>query len=193
MSSSTDWVALSGISNTAHSLYEKLLRLDKAGEDITGELLARCMGFSRADKTKQYAEELERIGAVQVTRRGVPARNFYRVQHAPPAGYTGPRTVAEWMAGLQYQSVCYFRDPTTGLIGIGHTTGSAGALLAEVRQVAPAAELVTTERGCAADAEKMRGQYHYLRAEAPTVAGVEWFIAGDFLPTYIDVRAGGRP
>lgn len=96
-----DWVALSDASPLAKFLYV-ILRMyvyDKSGTRTAGprqEDLALMMGLPRGDKVSPFLRELEKLGAIETFRWGIPARNKYRVHETPPEDYTGPVSIAEW-------------------------------------------------------------------------------------------------
>jgi hypothetical protein len=125
-----DWVGLAAtVEPAAHSLYVRLkMHLNqKRGDTVCWpgkDSLAEMMGFAKAETLDRYIAQLEAVGAVDVEKRGVPARCYYRLNEVPadryclasawpvaedrcrPHGsaddpcttgpYAGPLTLAEW-------------------------------------------------------------------------------------------------
>ena len=87
-----DWITVSGISNGAHSLYVKLaMHVNQVSGDQlvwpSQDRLAALMGFNRADSVRPYLTELERIGAIDVYKVGMPAKTVYVVNKIPADGH----------------------------------------------------------------------------------------------------------
>lgn len=96
-----DWVALSGISPEAHSLYVKLrMHLNhRSGVSFpTTDALALLMGYARGDKITRFLTELVAIGAIEIKRKNMPRRNVYVVHSMPPADFDGPPDLKDWYA-----------------------------------------------------------------------------------------------
>lgn len=96
-----DWVHLSGISAVAAELHTLLKAHvnQKRGDTIvwpSTRSLARLLKLPRRDKVSPFLKELAGIGAIEISRKGMPARNVYVVHSMPPKGYAGPLSVAEW-------------------------------------------------------------------------------------------------
>lgn len=97
-----DWVPLTpGLSDAAVRYYHVLrMHVNRSRGDnqvkATTLTLARMMGRSRGDKTAPWLAELVAIGAVKVTRRGIPARYVYKIEQEPPAGWEGPVNIRQW-------------------------------------------------------------------------------------------------
>ncbi len=101
--SAEDWVALSGISPTAHSLWITLkMHVNRNRDDTlvwpTTVSLALLMNHKRGDKVSGALKELESVGAITIVRKGMPRRNLYVVHSVPPAGYRGPTDLKQWYA-----------------------------------------------------------------------------------------------
>ncbi len=98
-----DWVAYADISPAAHSLYVKIKSFvaQKTGrlEAWPGQAkLAVWMRLKGVDQIASYLRELRAIGAIDWYRRGMPARNRYRIYELPPEPYDGPLSLEEWKA-----------------------------------------------------------------------------------------------
>ncbi len=96
-----DWVTFSKISAEAKALYVIYrAHVNRArGDDLvwtSALVLAKIMGYSRGDKITRFNRELEDLGALQIDRNNVCGRMVFIVNQEPPAGYTGPLTVADW-------------------------------------------------------------------------------------------------
>lgn len=100
-----DWVALSGVSAHAKALYWHLsmhVNIERGDFEVwpSRETLAEWCGFTKTSSVDRYVAELAAIGAVEVRVRryanGMRTRNRYVIHQAPPAGHTGPRSLAEW-------------------------------------------------------------------------------------------------
>ena len=99
-----DWVALSGVSNNAKVLFWHIaMHVNNTRGDHAAwpgrPVLARRMGYSRADKVDRYIRELIDLGAIECFEReredGGQASNHYVVHETPPPGYTGPASLAD--------------------------------------------------------------------------------------------------
>lgn len=98
-----DWVSLSGVSPSAHSLHTKLAMhvSHNRGDALVWpgtDSLAALMGVARGDKVTKWLAELVAIEAIEIRRVGMPRRNIYIVHFLPPAGYAGPTTLQDWYA-----------------------------------------------------------------------------------------------
>lgn len=102
-----DWVALSGIDDHAKALYWHLsmhINTERGDREVwpRREELADLAGFKRPQSVDRYIADLVAIGAVEVWTiryaNGMRTRSRYVVHAAPPPGYTGPTTLAEWLA-----------------------------------------------------------------------------------------------
>lgn len=97
-----DWVPLTpGLSDAAVRYYHVLrMHVNRSRGDnqvkATTLTLARMMGRSRGDKTAPWLAELVAIGAVKVTRRGLPSRYVYKIEQEPPADWPGPVNIRQW-------------------------------------------------------------------------------------------------
>lgn len=97
-----DWVPLTpGLSDAAVRYYQVLrMHVNRSRGDnqvkATTLTLARMMGRSRGDKTAPWLAELVKIGAVKVTRRGIPGRYVYKIAQEPPPGWDGPVNIRQW-------------------------------------------------------------------------------------------------
>ncbi|WP_131787344.1 helix-turn-helix domain-containing protein, partial [Protofrankia symbiont of Coriaria ruscifolia] len=100
-----DWVALSGITDHAKALYWHLsmhINTRRGDTEVwpTRDVLAEWSGFSRPNSIDRYLTELVDLGAIEiVTSRyanGMRSRNCYMIHQSPPAGYTGPTSLAEF-------------------------------------------------------------------------------------------------
>lgn len=139
------WIALSGVSAGALSLYWMLaMHLNGVRGDRyvwpTTSVLAHMLGYSRGDKIKRFVDELVAIGALVVIAvpdgDGPQKRNVYRLRRNPPPGYAGPTSLSGYYAALQEkyeeetagQPVC----PETGVDACpetgGHVTPETGAV-----------------------------------------------------------------
>lgn len=87
-----DWVGLSGVAPQAHSAYVKLkihvnLRRGDARVWPTKITLAEMMGYDKVDTLDPYIEQLERIGAIDVSYEGMPRRCYYTINDLPADAY----------------------------------------------------------------------------------------------------------
>ncbi|TAK89350.1 MAG: hypothetical protein EPO06_11850 [Burkholderiaceae bacterium] len=101
MTPAMDWVALSGISPQAHSLWVKLaMHVNQLrGDSIVWpgkDALAALMGRAKGDACTPWLRELEDIGAIDISHEDMPRRNVYTVHELPPNDYTGPTTLGDW-------------------------------------------------------------------------------------------------
>jgi hypothetical protein len=97
-----DWVALADeVPPASHSLYVKLrmyLNEDR-GDGIVWpgmERLAEMMGFEKIESVGRWLKPLVEVGAIEVIKVGMPARNEYVLHDLPPEGYAGPMTLRDW-------------------------------------------------------------------------------------------------
>ncbi|MEZ0095613.1 hypothetical protein [Streptacidiphilus sp. EB129] len=100
-----DWVLLSGVGCEARTLYWALsahLNASREDNEVWPSLLtlARIIGLKKPENVSKYMLQLEVIGAVEVIRTtaGLKRRNRYIVHQAPPPGYRGPQSMADWYA-----------------------------------------------------------------------------------------------
>ncbi|MFF9409860.1 hypothetical protein ACF1B0_30700 [Streptomyces anandii] len=100
-----DWVLLSGVDSDARTLYWALsahLNASREDNEVWPGLLtlARILGLKKPENVSKYILQLEVIGAVEVLRSstGLVRRNRYIVHQTPPAGYSGPQSMADWYA-----------------------------------------------------------------------------------------------
>lgn len=98
-----DWVMLAEIDAHAKALYTvyRMHINHRRGDDMVwpGTVsLARLIGVCRYDRVAKYNKQLVEIGAIDIIKQGMPARNVYVVHSTPPSGYEGPRDIAEWYA-----------------------------------------------------------------------------------------------
>jgi hypothetical protein len=100
-----DWVALSTVSRGAKALYWLLAahvnpQRDDGGVWPSRRALAEALGYAKVESVDPLVKELTQLGAVEVERRrhanGAPAPNRYVVHETPPAGYTGPTSLADF-------------------------------------------------------------------------------------------------
>lgn len=142
-----EWVAVSEVSPAAHSLYCKILMANQAGIAVSADVLARMMHFSRADKISQYVTELKAIGAVEVSKSGVPCRNQYRAVTDPPPGYAEATSFLDWLGGEQLDVVYYAQRATDDAIKIGYTEVRVSARMITLRRSFGSIRLLATEPG----------------------------------------------
>ena len=97
-----DWVPLTpGLSDAAVRYYHVLrMHVNRSRGDnqvkATTLTLARMMGRTRGDKTAPWLAELVAIGAVKVSRRGIPSRYVYKIEQEPPTDWAGPVNIRQW-------------------------------------------------------------------------------------------------
>lgn len=101
------WVLLSGSTAQAYRMYAFLaehINSRRTGKDRIAfpsmKAIARALGLKDQRDVKKYREELERLGAVRSELApyagGLRRRYKYRVRFNPPAGHTGPTSLAEF-------------------------------------------------------------------------------------------------
>jgi hypothetical protein len=117
-----DWVALSPVSRAAKALYWLLAahvnpQRDDGGVWPSRRALAEALDYAKVESVDPLVKELTNLGAVEAERRrhanGAPAPNRYVVHETPPAGYTGPTSLADF----------YDRRRKTGRPGVAPSTG----------------------------------------------------------------------
>ncbi len=164
-----DWVALSGVSPEAIGLYVLIRIHENADLDAHTATLAAMMGFSRPDKIRRFAKELEDIGAITTRRMGLPSRNVYRTVPEPPESYEGPRTVAQW---VRTGPVVYYVQRTSAKSGpaikIGYTASLPERLKALAREHGEVT-LLGVEPGSPAREMELHHRFHDARLFG------EWF------------------
>lgn len=188
-----DWVAVSGVSPTAHSLYGKILMSSLADVTVTADNLAFLLGLSRADKLGPYIKELQAIGAADVRRVGVPGRNVYTAAISPPSWYEGPVSFSEWLACQQGEIVYYVRRQTDRAIKIGYTADRITIRMSRFRRDHGDVHLVGFEPGGFDVEGRRHAQFSALRIlDGDRGAGSEWFTAGAELERFLFTLAGAR-
>lgn len=185
--SKPEWVALSGVSPTAHSLYEKLMmhasRPDS--ESPAADHLALLLGLSRGDKVRPYLDELVAIGAARVRRAGTAGRNVYTAYADPPAGYTGPLTLEDWYAGRQCSIVYYVWRALDGAIKIGYTAGGVRHRLTKIARRNGHVELLASEPGGAELETRRHRQFAGFWMEPNANGETEWFRSHPALTAHV--------
>jgi hypothetical protein len=91
-----DWVGLADIVQPpAHSLYVKLKMHVNQEREREGDTevwptrytLAEMMDYGKVDTLDRYIDQLEQVGAIDVDRRGMPARCYYTLNDLPADAY----------------------------------------------------------------------------------------------------------
>lgn len=178
------WVALSGVSPGAHSLHCKIVILDQAGIDANADTIAALMGFSRGDKIRPYVAELVAIGALEVHRVGMPARNTYRPIVDPPVGYAGPITAEDWKRAQR--TGVYYLQRDDQAVKIGHTDSPIGLRIRNLSQDYGRLTLLAIEPG-PPDLETRRHR-QFWTMHIPSdgrPGGTEWFRPDGVLARHI--------
>lgn len=100
-----EWVVVSAASRGAKALYFVLrshVNRGRGDDQVwpTQEVLADLLGISKPERIKPLTDELVALGAVETERvryaRGMRQRLIYTVHEAPPQGYAGPLSLADY-------------------------------------------------------------------------------------------------